>query len=187
MNTTENGTDWIILCALADEMCPSHRWNFPPCSFCHKPKTDLRLLSCLHSICVSCHRQMMSRDINQQSSEISCDRCKIELNDTHELEVEISSESPINHYFNKLKTSVIHLGRIPFQCSVCNTRVGSDVMNYCTECEQHLCIICREGHTRISATRDHHIVLAKNWLPLNVKNTCKNHRDKLMLFCRDCT
>jgi adenosine/AMP kinase len=130
---------------------------------------------------------MMSRDINQQSSEISCDRCKIELNDTHELEVEISSESPINHYFDKIKTSVIHLGRIPFQCSVCNSGVGSDVMNYCTECEQHLCIRCREGHTRISATRDHHIVLAKNRLPLNVKNTCKNHRDKLMIFCRDCT
>jgi septal ring factor EnvC (AmiA/AmiB activator) len=129
---------------------------------------------------------MMSRDINQQSSEISCDRCKIELNDTHELEVEISSESPINHYFDKIKTSIIQFESIPVQCTVCMSGVRPDIINYCMECEQHLCIRCRDDHGRISTTHDHHIVLAKDRLPLNVKNTCRNHRNKLTIFCRNC-
>ncbi|XP_071126771.1 uncharacterized protein [Mytilus edulis] len=75
-------------------------------------------------------------------------------------------------------------------CGVCCLRhLSKPSTGWCLECEEGLCIDCKEHHSLLKATRNHTIIPITEYqkLPQNVleiTRNCKKHNEILQIFCK---
>ncbi|XP_071126772.1 uncharacterized protein [Mytilus edulis] len=79
-------------------------------------------------------------------------------------------------------------------CGVCCLRhLSKPSTGWCLECEEGLCLDCKEHHSLLMATRNHNIIPISEYqkLPQNVMKitqNCRKHNEFFQIFCRkhDC-
>ncbi|CAG2210092.1 unnamed protein product [Mytilus edulis] len=75
-------------------------------------------------------------------------------------------------------------------CGVCCLRhLSKPSTGWCLECEEGLCMDCKEHHSLLKATRNHTIIPITEYqkLPQNVleiTRNCKKHNEILQIFCK---
>ncbi|XP_063409593.1 uncharacterized protein LOC134692897 [Mytilus trossulus] len=82
----------------------------------------------------------------------------------------------------------------PKFCGICDQRhITKSSSDWCSECNQSLCIECKDFHTLSKASQNHSTIAISNYLALEssfskVEGHCSVHDDKYVLFCQthDC-
>ncbi|XP_063414507.1 transcription intermediary factor 1-beta-like [Mytilus trossulus] len=75
-------------------------------------------------------------------------------------------------------------------CDVCCLRhLSKPSTGWCLECEEGLCLDCKEHHSLLKATRNHNIIPISEYqkLPQNVleiTRNCEKHNEVLQIFCK---
>ncbi|XP_052003065.1 transcription intermediary factor 1-alpha-like [Xyrauchen texanus] len=135
--------------------------------------SDPKLLPCLHTVCHACLTKTCAHGCTHQ-----CPLCEQSFRLSEVTECGIFEDS--SH-----KTE-------PPKCSGCEE---NEVVGWCVQCEEALCLECVSAHRRVKVTRDHE-VKPKNpstgWMQ---RRRCPSHRQESLKFfclvcdeltCRDC-
>ncbi|XP_063416239.1 uncharacterized protein LOC134697882 [Mytilus trossulus] len=75
-------------------------------------------------------------------------------------------------------------------CGVCCLRhLSKPSTGWCFECEEGLCLDCKEHHSLLKATRNHNVIPISEYqkLPQNVleiTRNCEKHNEVLQIFCK---
>lgn len=169
---------------------PSRTKNFynedMKCAVCHDVYKNPHLLPCFHSFCKACLDKVKkpahhSLSYSRTSMVIKCPTCKKE----HSL----SDKGPLQNPF--LASKVEELVRADAgpsrSCEQCNS---SEVVIFCSRCDNFLCSKCLDAHKRMAAFREHRNSLLE---PTKAKKTklreyqCSEHtKEILRVYCRDC-
>ncbi|XP_051574412.1 transcription intermediary factor 1-alpha-like isoform X2 [Myxocyprinus asiaticus] len=145
------------------------------CGFCAVCKTHLnsssdpKLLPCLHTVCHAC----LTKTCTHQ-----CPLCEQSFSLSEVTECVIFEDSSHNDE--------------PPKCSGCEE---NEVVGWCVQCEEALCVDCVSAHRRVKVTRDHEVKPKnppKGWMQ---RRRCPSHRQESLKFfclvcdeltCRDC-
>jgi len=85
------------------------------------------------------------------------------------------------------------VSKIP-DCSVCFTRHISEIFDiWCSECDEGLCVNCKQHHGASKSSRHHVTVPIKEYIQLpidvlKIKEYCEEHDERYQTFCKshDC-
>ena len=152
------------------------------CKICNKvfTKHDPRSLSCLHTFCFSCIRDIRDwQRLLPSGWNVCCPICfkKTRLAD--------KSPEELPKYFQADQVEdTIHTYQTQkithFSCNIC----GNDVSSFCFSCMQSICAKCDTGHSSTKCYKDHvSIKLTRDQVPSLL---CKEHGLPFESFCVDC-
>ncbi|XP_033218838.1 E3 ubiquitin-protein ligase TRIM33 isoform X2 [Belonocnema kinseyi] len=134
------------------------------CVFCNKTfasTDDLKLLECLHTICITCvadkcndQNTSVDTEVLVESSFIVCTICNVTSHAENLIE---------NRFISKLIQEECNVGteeesKVTEEeklCTSCNE--DARATSYCIDCEEFICQNCVMAHQRLKITKDHTI------------------------------
>jgi tripartite motif-containing protein 2/3 len=178
---------------MAEAVVPvKHLDDVIECPICKELYTDPRTLPCTHTFCFKCIAEW-SKD-KQPKEAVSCPVCRKDFT----VPDGGIQELPKNFFVVKLLT-LRQLSETPTEtelCGVCSEddeTSGRDrtVIMFCIDCQQRMCKLCSQSHSKMTASSHHRLV--NRGEPLNdvcsqyPPASCDKHRDKyLEIYCFDC-
>ncbi|XP_064467233.1 E3 ubiquitin-protein ligase TRIM71-like [Ornithodoros turicata] len=157
------------------------------CSLCRcQPRADLRVLSCLHSLCPKC--------LDECKGDLACPVCGHEENsmDCYGLPPPFIIRNILSVVKEDYENGFGDYG----PCSACDE--GNPATGRCRDCNELLCDNCVWAHQRVRLTKDHNIVRVSEDKPQIMLNSCTNNnsgdhrrcerhdREVLNLYCETC-
>ena len=155
------------------------------CAVCHDIYKDPHLLPCFHSFCKTCLDKLKKLGHNsfhtRTSVVIKCPTCKKE----HSL----SDKGLLQNAFLASKVEdLVRADAGPSKsCEQCNS---SEVVIFCSQCDNFLCSKCLDAHKRMAVFREHRNSLLP---PTQAKKTklreyqCSEHtKEILRVYCKRC-
>lgn len=166
------------------------------CKKCNETYEDPRLLSCLHSFCLKCIRDMKKLSVGSKC-EIRCHSCKC----ITEVPQDGIESVPPNLYLEheaiiaKLEGRVL-APSLP-ECEECAREPTLKTVSFCCTCISFLCEKCHTQHILSRKSHLHHkVMLLDDTTEIREKlrenltflpTTCPVHiRQEITLFCNDC-
>ena len=163
------------------------------CSECDEYYKDPCMLPCLHTFCLQCLEKQESQDT------LHCPNCteKITL-----LENGISDLPQDLHKAHEAEIAQISekVEDANEQCESCgrSDSSGGKAVAFCIDCEEFLCMSCKDRHSKRSKTAEHNIVTAGERFDkanepgthsklIQQKLPCDLHKSKtLKVYCKKC-
>ncbi len=175
------------------------------CTVClERFKPPVRVFPCGHSFCHSCVELRTAQDrqdVNENG--LSCPKCD-QMASECSIMADLPIYDPIHQLLDKMKRSTDQMQENDegTEVSSCCTHCDNEAVSHCLDCDDHLCLPCRQTHRRVRVTRSHHnIVNLKEpkqpevELKRKVRQTvtilagclCSSHgREDAKYFCEEC-
>lgn len=159
----------------------NRRANPLRCSICSGKLRNAKLLPCFHTFCLECLTEYVER---KNTSEVSFP-CPLCLTD-----VEIPPEGVSNLTDNLYVLVYDAINTSKDLCQQCEA--GTGVIAKCVDCNNNMCMACKDVHLKMKATKGHKVVLLSEQekilnASLSRQAVCPEHADEDMCFlCRSC-
>ncbi|XP_035692660.1 keratin, type I cytoskeletal 9-like [Branchiostoma floridae] len=167
--------------------------DFLECQICLQPYRRPKVLSCLHSFCQQCLKELLKKQ--KVKTELDCPTCRRKTL----LPGGGVAELKDNFFVESLKDTVDVHKKLTNEgeslvCGSCETKSGAE--SFCTECGEILCDECVAIHRRLKVTRGHQVIgveqLKAESDTVKIKPRplppCRIHsQETLKLFCVDCS
>lgn len=169
------------------------------CCICHEVYSEPRALPCLHTFCLKCLQDLGSHFGKNPGDTMPCPICRNEYLIPKDGFVALPKNFTIDALVEGIHLSQTVEEKSPCDACKANKRDGTtqiqSAMNYCLECQQHLCDHCTKDHAFENLSK-RHMTIALEFKPrapeLSV-NECKDghchqHPEKqLDMYCHNCT
>ncbi|XP_038056007.1 tripartite motif-containing protein 2-like [Patiria miniata] len=165
------------------------------CPICCCLFKDPKMLDCLHSFCLKCLEEMMSKQ-KPEAEKITCPVCRRETQVPGGGLQSLSSSFFLSSLVDEVKQQEAVLGEASATTATCDCGEGTEATWRCLDCSDNLCQKCRKAHERVKSTRDHQIILLGDWQESKmppaehskpITRMCMIHTDqKLCFFCDTC-
>ncbi|XP_038056035.1 uncharacterized protein LOC119728026 [Patiria miniata] len=165
------------------------------CPICCCLFKDPKILDCLHSFCLKCLEEMMSKQ-KPEAEKITCPVCRRETQVPGGGLQSLSSSFFLSSLVDEVKQQEAVLGEASATTATCDCGEGTEATWRCLDCSDNLCQKCRKAHERVKSTRDHQIILLGDWQESKmppaehikpITRMCTLHSDrKLCFFCEKC-
>ncbi|XP_038056022.1 tripartite motif-containing protein 2-like [Patiria miniata] len=167
------------------------------CPICCCLFKDPKMLDCLHSFCLKCLEEMMSRQ-KPEAEKITCPVCRRETQVPDGGLQSLASSFFLSSVVDEVKQQEAVLGEASAPTTTCDCREGKEATWRCLDCSDNLCQKCRKAHGRVKPTRDHQIISLGDWQeskippaehskPITRMCTIHRHHDHpLCFFCDTC-
>ncbi|XP_050395456.1 E3 ubiquitin-protein ligase TRIM56-like [Patella vulgata] len=151
------------------------------CSICLNDFKQPKLIDCQHFFCLTCLEDYISK--TSTNNRFPCPLCRQYVKVPEDGAGGFPATSDVGGMS-------VCINQIP-PCDVCTTGVNAKVR--CQDCQQKLCISCKETHDSFKGSRDH-VVENIDDLTMNQsadphsKDVCPNHhKRKARCYCKDCS
>ena len=172
------------------------------CVSCKKDVTDLRLLPCVHTVCLECLQKAGHGKV--AGEEIACPQCE------EGFKIPPDGLAGIQKNFVIQKLQYIGKLQPETSCEFCSNDSSIDpnkppgntqeippeiphAVVYCVECEHKICERCREAHKKVKTSRNHRFVDLGNKSEIEKltrsipQSYCDQHpTEVLRIFCKSC-
>ncbi|XP_038056012.1 tripartite motif-containing protein 2-like [Patiria miniata] len=165
------------------------------CPICCCLFKDPKMLDCLHSFCLKCLEEMMSKQ-KPEAEKITCPVCRRETQVPGGGLQSLSSSFFLSSLVDEVQQQEAVLGEASGPTATCDCGEGKEAMWRCLECSDNLCQQCWKAHGRFKSTKDHQIVSLGDWQESKIPpaehskpitRMCTIHTDqKLCFFCETC-
>ncbi|XP_038056809.1 E3 ubiquitin-protein ligase TRIM71-like [Patiria miniata] len=165
------------------------------CPICCCLFKDPKMLDCLHSFCLKCLEEMMSKQ-KSEVEKITCPVCRREMQVPDGGLQSLSSSFFLSSLVDEVKEQEAVLGDASAPTATCDCGEGKEVIWRCLDCSDNLCQECRKAHERVKSTKDHQIISLGDWqeskiLPAEhskpITRRCTIHTDQTLCFyCDTC-
>ena len=162
------------------------------CAICHEHYQEPKVLSCCHYYCKQCiHRLALRTDLDKP---FSCPECR---KDTTLPQGRVDNLQAA-FFVNRLKQLHSKLeratGEVEAKCEMCSKRDKAEA--FCRHCMMFICAECVKHHQDLRVFAGHKTSsldklkergAAREFItPEPTFQTCKEHEEKLKIFCFDC-
>lgn len=154
------------------------------CSLCLELFKEPKTLTCLHSYCIECLKEMTKN--NKVEVPITCPLCRDETTMPSE-----GIEGLPTNFFIKNMMDVMEL-RTKNENPQCSNCEDGQANCRCMECEEFFCQQCLDAHNRLKTYQSHRVVdLEKLFSPASSKEfhpamKCGTHEEVCRFYCRTC-
>ncbi|XP_038056041.1 tripartite motif-containing protein 2-like [Patiria miniata] len=165
------------------------------CPICCCLFKDPKMLDCLHSFCLKCLEEMMSRQ-KPEAEKITCPVCRRETQVPDAGLQSLASSFFLSSLVDEVKQQEEVLGEASAPTTTCDCGEGKEATWRCLDCSDNLCQKCHEAHERVKYTKDHQIISLGDWQKSKIPpaehskpitRMCMIHHDHpLCFFCDTC-
>ncbi|XP_038056020.1 E3 ubiquitin-protein ligase TRIM71-like [Patiria miniata] len=165
------------------------------CPICCCLFKDPKMLDCLHSFCLKCLEEMMSKQ-KPEAEKITCPVCRRETQVPEGGLQSLSSSFFLSSLVDEVKQQEAVIGEASAPIATCDCGEGKEATWRCLECTDNLCQECRKAHGRVKSTKDHQIISLGDWQKSEmppaehrkpITRMCTIHTDHpLCFFCDTC-
>ncbi|XP_038057081.1 E3 ubiquitin-protein ligase TRIM71-like [Patiria miniata] len=165
------------------------------CPICCCLFKDPKMLDCLHSFCLNCLEEMMSKQ-KPETEKITCPVCRREMQVPDGGLQSLSSSFFLSSLVDEVKQQEAVLGEASAPTVTCDCGEGKEASWRCLDCSDNLCQECRKAHGRFKSTKDHQIISVGDWHKSKmppaehskpITRMCTIHHDHpLCFFCDTC-
>ncbi|XP_038059822.1 E3 ubiquitin-protein ligase TRIM56-like [Patiria miniata] len=166
------------------------------CPICCCRFKDPKILDCLHSFCLNCLEEMISKQ-KSEAEKITCPVCRRETQVPDGGLKGLSNSFVLRSLVDEFNQHEQVLGEAsgPSQrCEECEE--GFEAISRCLDCKANICKKCKEAHQHLKYTKHHRIVpmqdlVKSRSIPTNVTKTvtptCREHIEQPLCFhCETC-
>ncbi|XP_038052435.1 tripartite motif-containing protein 2-like [Patiria miniata] len=166
------------------------------CPICCCRFTDPKMLDCLHSFCLKCLEEMMSKQ-KSEAEKITCPVCRRETQVPDGVLQSLSSSFFLISLVDEINKQEKLLGKSLTTSATCKScDEGHEAVSRCLDCMANICKKCQEAHQFLKYTKDHRIIPAEELdksrvLPADLSKSvapkCRKHIDQsLCFYCGSC-
>ncbi|XP_038052741.1 tripartite motif-containing protein 45-like [Patiria miniata] len=165
------------------------------CPICCCLFKDPKMLDCLHSFCLKCLEEMMSKQ-KPGAEKITCPVCRRETQVPDGGLQSLSSSFFLSSLVDEVKQQEEVLGEASIPTATCDCGEGKEVIWRCLDCSDNFCQECRKAHGRFKSTKGHQIISLGDWQESKmppaehikpITRMCTTHTDHpLCLYCDTC-
>ncbi|XP_038056036.1 E3 ubiquitin-protein ligase TRIM56-like [Patiria miniata] len=165
------------------------------CPICCCLFKDPKMLDCLHSFCLKCLEEMMSKQ-KPEAEKITCPICRRETQVPDGGLQSLASSFFLSSLVDEVKQQEEVLGEASAPTVTCDCGEGKEATSRCLDCSDNLCQECRKAHGRVKSTKNHQIISLGDWkkskMPpaehsKSITRMCTIHTDHpLCFFCDTC-
>ncbi|XP_038056013.1 tripartite motif-containing protein 3-like [Patiria miniata] len=165
------------------------------CSICCCLFKDPKMLDCLHSFCLKCLKEMMSKQ-KPEAEKIICPVCRRETQVPDGGLQSLASSFFLSSLVDEVKQQKEVLGDASAPTVTCDCGEGKEATWRCLDCSDNLCQECRKAHGRFKSTKNHQIISLGDWKKSKmppaehskpITPMCTIHTDHpLCFFCDTC-
>ncbi|XP_038069331.1 E3 ubiquitin-protein ligase TRIM71-like [Patiria miniata] len=165
------------------------------CPICCCRFKDPKMLDCLHSFCLKCLEEMMSKQ-KPETEKITCPVCRKETQVPDEGLQSLSSSFFLISLVDEINKQEQLLGKATASATCESCEDGQEAVSRCLDCKENICQKCQEAHQFLRYTKDHRIIPAEDvdksrYVPTdvtkNVAPKCTKHIEQPLCFhCETC-
>ncbi|XP_038051813.1 E3 ubiquitin-protein ligase TRIM56-like [Patiria miniata] len=165
------------------------------CSICCCRFRDPKMLDCLHSLCLNCLEEMISKE-KTETVKITCPVCRKETTVPDGGLQSLSSSLFYISVVDEINKQEQLLWKSVTTSATCESCEGLEAVSRCLDCKSNFCKKCQEAHQFLRYTKDHPIIPAKDSdklgdVPADVTKTvtpkCREHIEQPLCFlCETC-
>ncbi|XP_038050929.1 E3 ubiquitin-protein ligase TRIM71-like [Patiria miniata] len=166
------------------------------CPICCCRFTNPKMLDCLHSFCLNCLEEMMSKQ-KSETERITCPVCRRETQTPDGGLQSLSSSFFLISLVDEINKQEKLLGKALSACTTCESceeGLGHDAISRCLDCKANFCKKCQEAHQRLKYTKDHCIIPAHGLdesrvlaTDISIPPKCRKHIEQSLCFrCETC-
>ncbi|XP_038051816.1 E3 ubiquitin-protein ligase TRIM56-like [Patiria miniata] len=164
------------------------------CPICCCRFKDPKMLDCLHSFCLNCLEEIMSKQ-DPEIRKITCPFCRKETQVPDEGLQSLSSSFFLISLADEINKQEQLLGEVLSTSATCEScEEGQEAVSRCLDCKANICKKCQEAHQFLKYTKGHRIIPTQDLdklrvLPvdLTVAPKCRKHiKQPLCFYCESC-
>ncbi|XP_038052433.1 tripartite motif-containing protein 45-like [Patiria miniata] len=166
------------------------------CPICCCRFKDPKMLDCLHSFCLNCLDEMMSKQ-KSETEKITCPVCRRETQVPDGGLQSLSSSFFLISLVDEINKQEQLLGKALSASATCEScEDGHDGELRCPDCKENICKMCQEAHQFLRCTEGHRIIPAQELetssvVPTDLTKTvtpkCRKHIEQpLCFYCESC-
>ncbi|XP_038056031.1 E3 ubiquitin-protein ligase TRIM71-like [Patiria miniata] len=165
------------------------------CPICCCLFKDPKMLDCLHSFCLKCLEEMMSKQ-KPEAEKITCPVCRRETQVPDGGLQSLASSFFLSSLVDEVQQQKEVLGDASAPTATCDCGEGKEATSRCLDCSDNLCQECRKAHGRFKSTKNHQIISLGDWKKSKmppaehskpITRMCTIHTDHhLCFFCDTC-
>ncbi|XP_038056024.1 tripartite motif-containing protein 2-like [Patiria miniata] len=165
------------------------------CPICCCLFKDPKMLDCLHSFCLKCLEETMSKQ-KPETEKITCPVCRREMQVPDGGLQSLSSSFFLSSLVDEVKQQEAVLGDASAPTATCDCGEGKEATWRCLDCSDNLCQQCLKAHGRFKSTKDHQIISLGDWQESKIPpaehskpitRMCTIHQDHpLCFYCDTC-
>ncbi|XP_038052384.1 tripartite motif-containing protein 3-like [Patiria miniata] len=156
------------------------------CPICCCRFKDPKMLDCLHSFCLNCLEEMMSKQ-KSETEKITCPVCRSETQVPDKGLLNLSSSFFLSSLVDEVKQQETLLGKVSRPTATCDCGDDQKATWRCLDCGDNLCQKCRQAHGRVKYTKDHQIISLEDWRKSNIPTLGKDHGKPISRMCTNHT
>ncbi|XP_071501171.1 E3 ubiquitin-protein ligase TRIM56-like [Diadema antillarum] len=154
------------------------------CPICLNVFVDPRLLSCSHTYCKDCLKQLSNSGSQSKGRKITCPVCrkitKVPNSNVNLLQCNYPIKSLIEDVKNQTQA-----------CTVCRGNEKPLAITYCQECDDYMCDDCHKTHDKWDKFAGHEVVkvdgIISGVVSKKKRRKCKKHKSEdEEYFCDEC-
>ncbi|XP_038056014.1 tripartite motif-containing protein 2-like [Patiria miniata] len=165
------------------------------CPICCCLFKDPKMLDCLHSFCLKCLEEMMSKQ-KPEAEKITCPVCRRETQVPDGGLQSLASSFFLSSLVDEVKQQEAVLGEASAPTATCDCGEGKEATWRCLDCSDNFCQECWKAHGRFKSTKDHQIISLGDWQESKmppaehskpITRMCTVHTDQTLCFyCDTC-
>ncbi|XP_038056021.1 tripartite motif-containing protein 2-like [Patiria miniata] len=165
------------------------------CPICCCLFKDPKMLDCLHSFCLKCLEEMMSKQ-KPEAEKITCPVCRRETQFPDGGLQSLASSFFLSSLVDEVKQQEAVLGEASAPTATCDCGEGKEATWRCLDCSDNFCQECWKAHGRFKSTKDHQIISLGDWQESKmppaehskpITRMCTVHTDQTLCFyCDTC-
>ena len=169
---------------MAEALSISNKGRQLVCSVCQKTFEEMMVSSCFHTFCMDCLKGQVSYS---GRTLYRCPICKASVNLPGEV------ISGLKNDYDDAEDNIYSSSSLNQTCDICSD--DRMAVNRCMQCQENLCRVCTNAHTKMKASRYHrHMIvrLAGDTVTGDLEGSrslknCWRHRNEEMKFvCKEC-
>ncbi|XP_038056006.1 tripartite motif-containing protein 2-like [Patiria miniata] len=165
------------------------------CPICCCLFKDPKMLDCLHSFCLNCLEEMMSKQ-KPEAEKITCPVCRRETQVPDGGLQSLASSFFLSSLVDEVKQQEAILGEASAPTATCDCGEGKEATWRCLNCNDNVCQECQKAHRRVKHTKEHQIISLGDWQKSKmppaehskpITRMCTIHHDHpLCFYCDTC-